>query len=790
MGGLKKVNFRFFSFWPLWLLFLMNIHCFKHTLSDFLNADGPPPPPKEDEVPPEDGDTPPAVPQSFKAVASGKQVTLTWATEEGVTYDIFFSTTAGFELEDGMKISNVMSPHTHTGLMDNTTYYYLLTAVNNSVTSEPAAEVSARTLPGTPEGFAATASQRLVTLNWTTKENVTYNIFFSTTTGFDIESTDAMKIEDVKPPHEHRGREDNTTYYYILTAVNPSGVSEPAAEVSALTPPGTPQNFTATASHGLVRLTWSVETGVTYKLFFATTSGFALGNDTEIPDVVTPPYEHLGRGDDTTYYYRLTAVNSSGESEPTDEKSALTPPAAPQNFIAMPSDRQITLTWNSRDGITYTLFYSTTASVDVESSATMRFSDIKPPYLHRGLMIDTTYYYRLTASSTLGGASEPTEEISATTPQVQVSAGGSHTCARASGRALCWGEGTKGRLGHNEMGSETATKGTPTQVYGLTSGVTHISAGLESAGEDGHTCAVVDGAALCWGEGGEGQLGNGGNSDEVSPQEVNDLTSGVTQISAGGFHTCAVMNGRAFCWGDGASGVLGRGNETDSNTPVQVDDLTSGVVTQISAGIAHTCAVMDGGAFCWGDGPPGKLGHNEGNGTGSKSRPTQVYSLTSGVTQISVSAGVERNVHTCAVMDGGAFCWGEGGNGQLGNGSNSDAVSPQEVRGLTSGVTQISAGGSHTCAVMNGGAFCWGAGNNGRLGDNTTGTGHSENTPQQVIGLTTGVTQISAGDSHTCAVVNDSVKCWGNSDNSRLGDGQPAGDGRTDSLTPTAVSDL
>ena len=92
--------------------------------------------------------------------------------------------------------------------------------------------------------------------------------------------------------------------------------------------PSVPQNFTATASSRQVTLTWDVLSGLTYDLYYSTTQGFDLESGTEIAGV-TQPYTHTGLTNDTTYYYRLTATNASGTSEPTDEVSAITPPATP-----------------------------------------------------------------------------------------------------------------------------------------------------------------------------------------------------------------------------------------------------------------------------------------------------------------------------------------------------------------------------------------------------------------------------------------------------------------------------
>ena len=75
-----------------------------------------------------------------------------------------------------------------------------------------------------------------------------------------------------------------------------------------------------------------------------------------------------------------------------------------------------------------------------------------------------------------------------------------------------------------------------------------------------------------------------------------------------------------------------------------------------------------------------------------------------------------------------------------------------------SGVTAVSSGSSHTCAVVNGGIQCWGANFNGQLGINSTA---QSLVPVQVIAAGSGTTAIAAGNGHTCTVVEGGVQCWG-----------------------------
>jgi len=377
----------------------------------------------------------------------------------------------------------------------------------------------------------------------------------------------------------------------------------------------------------------------------------------------------------------------------------------------------------------------------------------------------------MTLAVTLLTVSQPGEILSENHPSTPlssinvtaISAGEDHTCAlTGSGGVLCWGHNSSGQLGNGS----TVDLYAPMYVVGLSSGVASVSAG------GSHTCALTTaGAVKCWGENSSGQLGDGTVISRLTPVDVSGLSSGVSAISAGGDHTCALTStGAVYCWGNNFYGQVGNSSNLNRLVPVVVSGPL--VVAAVSAGGGHDLGGHTGGGhnclvttssnvYCWGDNSSGQLGINS---TDNQRKPTKIYSFL----VASISSGGK---HTCALTaSGAAWCWGYNFYGQVGNNSTSDELTPVSVSGLSSGVTSISAGGRHTCALTSaGGVKCWGRNIDGELGDDST---QNRITPVNVFGLTNGVASISAGGYHTCArITGGTVKCWGYNLYGQLGNG-------------------
>ena len=344
------------------------------------------------------------------SAASGKPM-LTWNAVEGATsYRIYRSTSKG----SGYSLlgTTTATSYTNTGAKAGTTYYYRVKAVNDAGLSPYSNIVSGQVKSVTPKpaapvvkiGHSAASGKPMLT--WNAVSGATsYKVYRATSQNGAYSLLGSVTVTS----YTNTGAKDGVTYYYKVTAVNDSGESAYSNIVSgqnkAVTPkPSAPVvKIGHSASSGKPMLTWNAVSGATsYKVYRATSQN---GTYSLLGTVTATSYTNTGAKAGTTYYYKVKAVSSAGESAYSNivsgKSKAVTPkPSAPVVKIdhSATSGKPM-LTWNAVDGAASYRVYRATA----KNGAYSVINTTKAlTYTNTGAALGTTYYYKVEALNAAG----------------------------------------------------------------------------------------------------------------------------------------------------------------------------------------------------------------------------------------------------------------------------------------------------------------------------------------------------------------------------------------------------
>lgn len=282
---------------------------------------------------------------------------------------------------------------------------------------------------------------------------------------------------------------------------------------------------------------------------------------------------------------------------------------------------------------------------------------------------------------------------------LEIAAGRDFACARlADGGVACWGRGDLGQAGD----------GIDTKIDRIFATRVHsVNTAIGIAAGASHACVLLsDKTVKCWGENQLYQLGNEISKIETMPVLVEGV-SGIKQISSGANHTCGLSDsGFVYCWGDNKFGQLGIGTMLTLKSKSSV---VLGVkkVIGIQLGFDSSCASVETSGFtCWGWGIDGQLAETD-RFNRSLPVPMTLATLTESATAlVSVSMGRTK---ACGLMNTAKsnlmYCWGT-------------TVATDPTSG--SAATSVSLGSDHGCLVTTTGTVqCWGWNHKGQLGSGT-----------------------------------------------------------------------
>jgi alpha-tubulin suppressor-like RCC1 family protein len=265
------------------------------------------------------------------------------------------------------------------------------------------------------------------------------------------------------------------------------------------------------------------------------------------------------------------------------------------------------------------------------------------------------------------------------------------------------------------------------------------------------------GEVLCWGD----IDGKGGRVEQTNPGvryhpfATRVIAAGATNLALGYQYRCITSGANSTM-----SCTTGRSG-SNASTPPSFWTVDNATQVAISGGTAY--ALVAGEVWSFGRSSVGERGYSANQSDPGAAIP----SFTDNAQVVAGGRGVNRdNRWACArKSDGTVFCWGDNRHGQIGDGNTNNgttAVSQVidfEDENLT-GTSELTAGNSHVCALKQGSVWCWGRGQEGQMGN---GTAAQDNTKAvEVLGITTATKIDASGTRGTCAVLaNHSVRCWG-----------------------------
>lgn len=277
-----------------------------------------------------DTSAPPA-PNDLTAQSDTGRVDLQWApvaAEDLAFYHVYRSkqSGSGTQKEKLAEIEEGSTTYVDTAVTNGTDYYYQVTAVDTvGNESNFSNEASAHPPLERPDGLIATAGDQAVTLDWEAVSGKLedYRVYQGSGNDASVIATVDVGITT----YQVSGLNNGTTYTFSVSAVDSSGIeSNRSEEVEATpkgdnTPPPPPSGVLATAVPDTANLRWVPSDTVSdlrqYRVYRDTQpidslsgpSNYAALTNVNASDT---SFSDVGVQNGTTYYYRITAVDSSG----------------------------------------------------------------------------------------------------------------------------------------------------------------------------------------------------------------------------------------------------------------------------------------------------------------------------------------------------------------------------------------------------------------------------------------------------------------------------------------------
>jgi len=342
----------------------------------------------------------PDTPTSISATLRDGSVIVEWSSVSNATgYRIYRSTnsSSGYT-QIG---TSTTTSYTDNNINSGTQYYYKVSAQGNGMESSLSPVYASATLLSAPTSLRVTINTSSIYVEWSSVTSANgYYIYRSTNSSSGYSKVGTSSTTSYTDYNASSG----TTYYYAVSAYNSSGESPKSSYASAIAL-SAPTGVTATASNTAsnIYVEWSSVSGATrYNIYRSTnySSGYGL-----VGTSTTTSYTDTGLSPGATYYYKISAQNSSGlESSQSSYVSATTYTMNAPSNVKAKADAEycnITITWSSVPNATEYRIYRSTSSSGTYTN--IDYVDYEQLFYEDGyyeeLEKNKTYYYKVGAYS-------------------------------------------------------------------------------------------------------------------------------------------------------------------------------------------------------------------------------------------------------------------------------------------------------------------------------------------------------------------------------------------------------
>jgi fibronectin type 3 domain-containing protein len=371
-------------------------------------------------------------PADLTAVGGDFVVVLAWKPVVGAdAYEILKSDDPN---EEEPYDTSDTTTYTDPGVLQGNVYYYRVRAVAGSLESDLSNEAFAGPIgpPAAPDDLLAFSQFDDIYLTWNAIEGATsYNVLRALSSGaetpYDVSATNSYTDINILV---------GPIYYYKVQAVNADGTSGLSNEASSVGDISAPQNLTATGSVESIVLAWDGSTGATYYMVYR---GMAQRSEASYVRTAGPLYIDSKVVQGVAYWYYVKAFDANGASNPSNEVSAIAGGLpVPTMLIATPAPLQIQLSWQPPIGIavkSYNVLRGTASGGEKAygTSAATSFVDA-------AVIAGTTYFYTVTASTSLGVTGQSNEASAASITVLPATPTGLTASAQIGAILLNWTE--------------------------------------------------------------------------------------------------------------------------------------------------------------------------------------------------------------------------------------------------------------------------------------------------------------------------------------------------------------